>query len=194
MRTFSTSKCLIILLATNICEKLITDITTFNSKAFKNCGLYFGLKTGFSLCRRSSSLEDLFPLNEHLKASHDDGDNSQEVTLIRIFFFDILEMIDNEDDVLHQQDLGQINQEDDGSPLDDNGHLSDEAYNPEQDNDLKLDLTVSHHGQKKGRYDLVEELDDSEEDDDTASIEYEDPWIVESLNVSEECGIYTVEP
>ncbi|KAI9269777.1 hypothetical protein BY458DRAFT_572331, partial [Sporodiniella umbellata] len=52
------------------------------------------------------------------------------------------------------------------------------------------ELQQSHTG-RKGNYNLLEESDVPEKDEDTCSIEDYDPWMVEELNVLDECMKYT---
>jgi hypothetical protein len=59
------------------------------------------------------------------------------------------------------------------------------------DDNPKSDLSIHHHEERKGRYDLVEESNNSEDEDTSSIIENKNEWIVDELNVSEECVKYS---
>lgn len=71
-------------------------------------------------------------------------------------------------------------------------NLSDNNDDSEEEalEDPKSDLSINYHKERKGNYDLIEELNDSD-DKDTLSIEDENAWIVNELDVSKECKNYS---
>lgn len=61
----------------------------------------------------------------------------------------------------------------------------------QEQEDPASDFSILHHIGRKGNYNLLEELEVPEEDEDTCSVEGYDAWMVEELNVLDECIKYT---
>ncbi|GAA5805091.1 hypothetical protein HPULCUR_010604 [Helicostylum pulchrum] len=165
-----------------------------NSKTFKKCGLVHQLLSDFRIYKGSAKEKKFW---NGIKLRSKKSEVQQELELDGLensMYFGLkagssLRRSSSPEDQLPFKHLKTSHQEVDEES--NNPHQQEPDDNEETNkDDPKSDLSISHHDQRKGRYDLVEEGDVSE-DDDTFSVEHEDPWIVDSLNVSEECRLYT---